>query len=188
MTNVLCCTALDRSLSPPTPNARVARDIANKRSLDKANTRKQRLSSSDEIELNNIFVAASLPEDHPHAVKLSCRKPGLDESIIRSPTLGSKLRKQLSRKSLATSKSLRNIKTHSPKLRRRRFSSNDLTINDLLGASTADDSGYDPDAFSVRIKSCLGSTENLATDLQLPKRERPSILPSFEWLVPRIDE
>lgn len=67
------------------------------------------LYSADDLELQRIFVAASLPEDHPDAIRMNHRKPEVDESIIRSPSFKSKLRRQLSRKSLATGKASREI-------------------------------------------------------------------------------
>lgn len=185
--SVLCCTALERTLSPPTPNARLARDIANKRSMDKMNNHKTRLGSLDELELNKIFIAASLPDDHPHAVKFSGRKAGLNDSIIRSPTLANKLKKQLSRKSLASSKSLRSLKAHSPRLpyRKRRDMGKDLTIDELLADDSVNSNDYDPDA--QLLQSRIGSIERVTGPLHLPKHTRPSILPSFQWLAPQTD-
>lgn len=63
------------------------------------------LYPADDLELRRIFVAASLPEGHPHALRIRHRKPEVDESIIHSPSFTNKLRRQLSRKSLVTDKS-----------------------------------------------------------------------------------
>ncbi|KAM0715558.1 hypothetical protein Q7P37_009056 [Cladosporium fusiforme] len=47
---------------------------------------------------NHIFALAALPEDHPHALRLPQRRaPKLAKSIVRSPSLASKLRGQLLR-------------------------------------------------------------------------------------------
>ncbi|KAK4983091.1 hypothetical protein LTR66_008968 [Elasticomyces elasticus] len=51
-----------------------------------------------------LDVSTLLPEDHPDALHLPSRKPELDESIVRSPSFSSKLKRQLSRKSLASTK------------------------------------------------------------------------------------
>ncbi|KAG9926775.1 hypothetical protein KCU98_g11005, partial [Aureobasidium melanogenum] len=112
----LCCTAPLRSQSPddtPPRPVRPFKSLANikthfahnKHTPDTTDDHTQRshpLCPADDLELRRIFVAASLPEDHPHALKIRHRKPEVDESIIHSPSFTNKLRRQLSRKSLVT--------------------------------------------------------------------------------------
>ncbi|KAG9525011.1 hypothetical protein KCV07_g1302, partial [Aureobasidium melanogenum] len=114
----LCCTAPLRSQSPddtPPRPVRPFKSLANikthfahnKHTPDTTDDHTQRshpLYPADDLELRRIFVAASLPEDHPHALKLRHRKPEVDESIIHSLSFTNKLRRQLSRKSLVTDK------------------------------------------------------------------------------------
>ncbi|KAG9884087.1 hypothetical protein KCU94_g18400, partial [Aureobasidium melanogenum] len=114
----LCCTAPLRSQSPddtPPRPVRPFRSLANIKThfahnkhtpdtTDDHTHRSHPLYPADDLELRRIFVAASLPEDHPHALKIRHRKPEVDESIIRSPSFTNKLRRQLSRKSLVTDK------------------------------------------------------------------------------------
>ncbi|KAH0261962.1 hypothetical protein KCU91_g13697, partial [Aureobasidium melanogenum] len=115
----LCCTAPLRSQSPddtPPRPVRPFKSLANikthfahnKHTTDTTDDHTQRtqpLYPADDLELRRIFVAASLPEDHPHALKIRHRKPEVDESIIHSPSFTNKLRRQLSRKRLVTDKS-----------------------------------------------------------------------------------
>jgi hypothetical protein len=112
----LCCTAPSRSPSPDAAPSRPVRHFkslanikthfANDKHATTTNDRSQPLYPADDMELQRIFVAASLPEDHPHALRVGHRKPQVDESIIHSPTFANKLRTQLSRKSLLTDKPL----------------------------------------------------------------------------------
>ncbi|KAG9670523.1 hypothetical protein KCU95_g17960, partial [Aureobasidium melanogenum] len=115
----LCCTAPLRSQSPddtPPRPVRPFKSLANikthfahnKHTTDTTDDHTQRtqpLYPADDLELRRIFVAASLPEDHPHALKIRHRQPGVNESIIHSPSFTNKLRRQLSRKRLVTDKS-----------------------------------------------------------------------------------
>ena len=72
----LCCTQLPRIDSPEPP----ARPIA---------------------AIDEIFAAAALPEDHPHAFRFPDRKAAaVDANIIRSPKITDKLRMKLNRKSI----------------------------------------------------------------------------------------
>lgn len=48
--------------------------------------------------LDGIFAAAALPEDHPHALRFPERKPELHGGIIRSPGFASKIKLQFQRK------------------------------------------------------------------------------------------
>ena len=76
----LCCTHPQQRIDSPEPPARP-------------------LASFD-----GIFAAAALPEDHPHALKFPDRKPELDQSIVKSPTITSKLKQQFRRKSMRSLK------------------------------------------------------------------------------------
>ncbi|CAD0108784.1 unnamed protein product [Aureobasidium uvarum] len=113
----LCCTAPLRSQSPddtPPRPVRHFKSLANIKTHFAHNkhapaTTEQTEGShslypADDLELRHIFVAASLPEDHPHALRIAHRKPEVDESIVHSPSLTNKLRRQLSRKTLTTDK------------------------------------------------------------------------------------
>lgn len=72
--------------------------------------RHRALSNEDRLELNRIFVGASLPHDHPHSIKLTIQKPDLFDAIIRSPTLARKIRRQFSKTSLARYKRSRALR------------------------------------------------------------------------------
>lgn len=53
--------------------------------------------------MDDIFAAAALPEDHPHALQfkdLKEKKPELDASIVRSPGFADKLKMQWRKKSV----------------------------------------------------------------------------------------
>lgn len=66
----LCCTHPEQRIDTPEPPSRPLASI------------------------DGIFAAAALPEDHPHALSFSHKKPQLDDSIVRSPGWGDKLRMQ----------------------------------------------------------------------------------------------
>ncbi|KAI4720749.1 hypothetical protein E4T48_02937 [Aureobasidium sp. EXF-10727] len=113
----LCCTAPLPSQSPddtPSRPVRHFKSLANIKTHFAHNKhapattdhaeRSHPLYSADDLELQRIFVAASLPADHPHALRIAHRKPEVDESIVHSPSFTNKLRRQLSRKSLVTDK------------------------------------------------------------------------------------
>ncbi|KAH0366328.1 hypothetical protein KCU65_g5433, partial [Aureobasidium melanogenum] len=165
----LCCTAPLRSQSPddtPPRPVRPFKSLANikthfahnKHTPDTTDDPTQRSHPhypADDLELRRIFVAASLPEDHPHALKICHRKPEVDESIMHSPSFTNKLRRQLSRKSLVTDKSYRhsasklNLKSHV--LPRKRL---EHGLPELAG-------GYDDDAQSLcLVGSRLASLAN----------------------------
>lgn len=50
--------------------------------------------------IDEIFAAAALPEDHPHALRLPDRKPGTDPGIVKSPGIASKIKMQFRRRSV----------------------------------------------------------------------------------------
>lgn len=174
MATVLCCIAGHRTASPlsvcePPRNIRLARP--------------------EELELNRIFLTACLPEDHPHAIKIPGRKVPLNTDIVQSPTLGNKLRRQLSRHSLPRPKSLQSLRLSAPRLihRRSRAAKDDLTIEEILVDGPKDQNQYDEDARSVLVLSRVASSR----DDRLEPQERhpsphPMALSSFEWLVPQI--
>lgn len=165
----LCCTAPIRSHSPDaTPSrpvrhfkslANIRMHFANNKHATTATNgltdRSQARYPADDLELRHIFVAASLPEDHPHALRIGHRKPEVDETIIHSPSFTNKLRRQLSRKSLVTDKSHKNttsksiIKPFVYPRKRRAHGLRDLAVD------------YDDDAQSLRLpESRLVSLEN----------------------------
>ncbi|KAK6007961.1 hypothetical protein QM012_004775 [Aureobasidium pullulans] len=165
----LCCTAPLRSQSPdntPPRPVRPFKSLANIKThfahnkhtpdttVDHAQ-RSHRLYPADDLELRRIFVTASLPEDHPHTLRIRHRKPEVDESIIHSPSFTNKLRRQLSRKSLATNKlpkmSISKLAPRSQALLERRLETG------LPGVA----GGYDDDAQSLcLIGSRLASLAN----------------------------
>ena len=165
----LCCTAPVRSHSPDATPSRPVRHFKslanikihfanNKHATTATNSLTDRSQSrypADDLELRHIFVAASLPEDHPHALRIGHRKPEVDESIIHSPSFTNKLRRQLSRKSLVTDKpqrdtTSRSIIKHFPFPHKR-------LVHDLRDLAD----GYDDDAQSLRLpESRLVSLEN----------------------------
>lgn len=58
------------------------------------------------LPLDGIFAVAALPEDHPHALKISERRaPKLTKNLLRSPSFANKLKGQLRRR--ATIRSLK---------------------------------------------------------------------------------
>lgn len=165
----LCCNVPIRSHSPditPSRPVRHFKSLANIK-IHFANNkhattvtsgltdRSQPRYPADDLELRHIFVAASLPEDHPHALRIGHRKPEVDETILHSPSFTNKLRRQLSRKSLVTDKSRRDTTSKSiirpfvyPQKRRVHV------LRDLAD-------GYDDDAQSLRLpESRLVSLED----------------------------
>ena len=71
-----CCTHPQQRIDTPEPPAR---PLAN---------------------IDGIFAAAALPDDHPHALKLPDRKPGMDPGIVKSPGIANKIKMQFRRRSL----------------------------------------------------------------------------------------
>jgi hypothetical protein len=71
-----CCTHPQQRIDTPEPPAR---PLAN---------------------IDGIFAAATLPEDHPHALKLPDRKPGMDPDIVKSPGIANKIKMQFRRRSV----------------------------------------------------------------------------------------
>jgi hypothetical protein len=161
----LCCTAPSRSPSPDAAPSRPVRQFkslanikthfANNKHATSTNDRSRPLYPADDLELQRIFVTASLPEDHPHALRTGHRKPQVDESIIHSPTFANKLRTQLSRKSSATDKSLEKT---SSKTTIRPFAYSRKRLVPGLPDLT---DGYDDDARSLCLtESRLASLRN----------------------------
>ncbi|THX16190.1 hypothetical protein D6D13_01679 [Aureobasidium pullulans] len=150
----LCCTAPLRSESPddmPSRPVRHFKSLANIKThfghskhtpttTDGLTDENRPIYPADDLELQRIFVAASLPEDHPDALKLRHRKPDVDESIIHSPSFTNKLRRQLSRKSLATNNS--DKETTKKSIRPFARKKTEHGFADLAG-------GYDDDAQSL---------------------------------------
>jgi hypothetical protein len=161
----LCCTAPVRSKSPDATPSRPVRQFkslanikthfANNKHATTTTDRGRPLYPADDLELRRIFVAASLPEDHPHALRIGHRKPQVDESIIHSPSFTNKLRRQLSRKSLVIDKSSERTK-NKPTIKSFASSNKRLVhgLQDLAG-------GYDEDAQSLCLtESRLASLKN----------------------------
>ncbi|KAI5248548.1 hypothetical protein E4T43_01311 [Aureobasidium subglaciale] len=179
----LCCTAPSRPESPDSMPSRPVRQFKSLANIkihfahnkhtpvvaDDHSKRSPTRYPADDLELRRIFVTASLPEDHPHALRLQHRKPGVDETIIRSPSFTNKLRRQLSRRSIVT----------------------DLVDKDVMGKSkikafaysrkTREDNpagfsdGYDDDAQSFCLsESRLASLENGESSSQLTRPSGPT--------------
>ncbi|GAB7355058.1 hypothetical protein MBLNU459_g5652t1 [Dothideomycetes sp. NU459] len=187
MASRFCCRAPLRTDSPDTPSRPVRHwkslaDIKHTFSREKqplhilnneSRENPHKLEPSDEIELYKIFAFASLPEDHPDALKFSGRKPCVDESIVRSPSFTNKLRRQLSRKSLLSKKT----GAKSSRVEKHTTSAMDWNGSVLSEQRTnhpeprAEQStglgGYDADALSINIsdsKIGLLSPDYLALD------------------------
>jgi len=181
MATTLCCTTKERSISPDTlaPQPLFVGGTAR----HSHSARNIKLARPDELQLNSIIVTATLPEDHPHAVKFTGRKVPLDRTIVRSPSLGNKLRTQLSRKSLVPSKSLQSLRHPIPRFMHRKpkskTSTGNLSFEDILYDKTAADGGYDSDAHSMKVPSRLMSAER-APGISVPLQE--SLSPSAAWL------
>lgn len=165
----LCCTAPVRSHSPDATPSRPVRHFKslanikihfanNKHATTATNgltDRSQPRYPADDLELRHIFVAASLPEDHPHALSIGHRKPEVDETIIHSPSFTNKLRRQLSRKSLATNKTHKD--TTSKSIIKPFVYSRKRLVHGLRDLAD----GCDDDAQSLRLpESRLVSLEN----------------------------
>ncbi|QIW98288.1 hypothetical protein AMS68_003806 [Peltaster fructicola] len=54
------------------------------------------------VDLDPIFAVTALPHDHPHALRVK-RPPSVDQTLVRSPSIVSKLKSHLQRKSTAKS-------------------------------------------------------------------------------------
>ena len=136
------------------------------------------LSPASALELNRIFVTASLPEDHPHAITFPGRKPSFDDSIIRSPSFGNKLRRQLSRRSLAPGRSVRRLKSAGPLIiHRKRRTASDLPLTELFASGRPYDGGYDSDARTVRVTSPPITYSSGTADQE-------HAVHNFDWLAP----
>ncbi|PSK34533.1 CST complex subunit STN1 [Elsinoe australis] len=184
MATNLCCANHHRLDSPDSLAARSAPIRSKKRS--QSLPRDQRLSKDDRLELNRIFVAASLPEDHPDAIPLPHRRPALYDRIIRSPSLGRKIKRQLSRTSLVSSKSFISLRPHPTRLlhRRSRTKPKSFTVEDIVEDPSASTNGYDSDAKSVQITALPVNTEERQRVVTPVHQVRPK-MSSFEWLAPR---
>ncbi|KAF1347859.1 hypothetical protein BDV97DRAFT_208929 [Delphinella strobiligena] len=163
-----CCTIPSRSSSPedaPRPLKHLKSTDASRHPQIQESQRLLEIpellppvfASSDDLELRRIFVAASLPDDHPDALRIHGRNPGLDESIVRSPSFTTKLRRQLSRKSLKSSrsgtKSIRlGKKTSKAHLRSSTIlDSQEQHALNLFTNELNDSLGFDPDALSLTL-------------------------------------
>lgn len=170
-----CCTIPSRSSSPedgPRPLKHSKSTAASihpqvqefQRSLAIPELRPPVFESTDDLELRRIFVAASLPDDHPDALRVHGRNPGLDESIVRSPSFRTKLRRQLSRKSLKSSRSgTKSIRLGKKTSKAHLQSSTILNSQEqhalsLFTNELNDSLGFDPDALSLTLnESCFQS-------------------------------
>lgn len=189
MASTLCCIAGHRSRSSEGLNAHPlfvssARDANVPRSI--------KLARPEELELNRIFVAASLPEDHPDALYMPGRKPPFDPSMVRSPSFGNKLRRRISRHTLVPSKSMSSLMHSGPRLlhRKSRVHKDDLSIEEIFGDKAAAEGGYDSDAHSVQIMPRIASDKTSQGKMTCPplRPVQSMVLPSFEWLAPCIKE
>lgn len=166
-----CCTVPEQSTSPHDTPPRSLKTWKSLAIIKSPLTHKNQgfrppiSASLDDLELQRIFVSASLPEDHPDALRIPGRKPSLDESIIRSPRLAKKLRRQLSRKSFASGRSgLKSIKSGKKAARthsRKGIASDgkEQRILNIFSEGLGDGSlGFDPDALELS-STFLGSND-----------------------------
>lgn len=133
--------------------------LGNEHLLDETARPSQACKMSDDLELQRIFVSASLPEDHPDALQIPNRKPGLDATIVRSPSFTKKLRRQLSRKSFASSKPFARALKAEGKIEHGGLR-NAIAYDEGCGQNhvleTVDSNTFDPDAHSLRLDdSCF---------------------------------
>ena len=158
MATRLCCTALSRSTSPqdaPPRPLKHWRSMAVVHYPPVNDTSRQPLAfrTSDDLELHRIFVSASLPEDHPDALRIPGRKPSLDQTIIRSPSFSKKIHRQLSRRSLASAKT--GLKSIRPSKRSAlaHHDHDDAEEESILDffKRDGDVSAFDPDALSLEL-------------------------------------
>lgn len=166
----LCCTNPSRSSSPqelPPRPLKTWRSLAAIRQphlhesqllLGENGSQPHAMSTADSMELHRIFVAASLPEDHPDALRITNRKPSLDDSIICSPSFTRKIRRQLSRKSLASGKSgmkATRIRRRPSRSQSQHFDSNssaqELPVPDLFLDGQHLNLSFDADALSLTL-------------------------------------
>ncbi|KAF4551782.1 Hypothetical protein D9617_12g036720 [Elsinoe fawcettii] len=141
------------------------------------------------MDLNRIFVGASLPEDHPHAITLPDRRPALITRIMRSPSFGNKIKRQLSRNSLIPSKSLTSLRSHPIRLlhRRSRTRPKEYVNENTAEPASSPEDNYDSDTKSVRITTTRVNTDErqpVVTPINEAARQNIS---GFEWLVPCIE-
>ena len=193
MASNLCCVPDERSLSPDTPSARLLTTPLHRRTPNRKPSTFSKLRAIDKvdlIELRRIFAQASLPDDHPDAVKLPHRKVEVSDGIIRSPSFGNKIKGQFRSKPLAQSRSMHNLKSSGSRLFRRKSKSvlRRPTLDELLNDSTSATGGYDSDANSVRVNSDLFASEDSGQPLPKTRVALPTIAASLEWLVPFLDE
>lgn len=222
MANTLCCTHLERSDSPETPNARqtslppTSMNFALNTPNEYQSEPSPEIAVLDGTELQRIFVAASLPDDHPHAIRLPRCKPRMDDNIIKSPSFSSKIKRQLSRKSL---KSVHSGRSQKSRLGRKKSKVNplqipedaeDSTARSLLEDKAAEDGGYDDDAYAMSSREVIDSVDDTKVHLaghdgaseerhafgsvnstmfdHRNAKASPSIARSLEWLRPILRE
>lgn len=179
MDSKLCCIAPPRAQSPedgPRPVVRPWKSLANirhpfsheKQPFQGATAdhleKPFAFEPSDGMELQRIFAVASLPDNHPDALKFPGRKPGVDETIVCSPSFTNKLRRQLSRKSLGSRRyGSRYSKSGKRSTYTNGWHSSTLEAQaenspDPLSPDGGDLCGYDADALCLDInESRLGS-------------------------------
>lgn len=159
-----CCTVPSRSNSPEAVAPRPLKQWRSLAAIRHPHQDSRRLldrdhlprgSTPDTLELQRIFVTASLPDDHPDALHIADRKPSLDDSIICSPSFTNKVRRQLSRKSLAPGKGglrlpKRLTRSQSQHLDSERQSSNH-PIADLFSDERNASLAFDSDALSITL-------------------------------------
>ena len=111
------------------------------------------LTRADRIELERIFVSASLPADHPHSIRLPSRKTSLFDAIAKSPSLGRKIKRRLSRSSLVSAKGLPSLSRYARNLLHLKAGARGrrLSIDDIAEDHPASTAAYDEDAHPVPL-------------------------------------
>ncbi|GAM82934.1 hypothetical protein ANO11243_009200 [Dothideomycetidae sp. 11243] len=142
------------------------------------------------MELSRIFVAASLPDDHPHAIQLPSRRPAMFNAILKSPPFGMKIKRRLSKRSLVGSRSLRSFRNHPKKLFQRHHGvkTSLLTVDDIVEDRPAATGGYDSDAKQLHLPKLPRNDQDLPKVINAVTPVRRQKIPSFQWLAPCIQE
>lgn len=132
--------------------------------------------------IDGIFAAAALPDDHPHALRFPDRKPGTDPDIVKSPGIGSKIKMQFRRRSM---RSLRKEKTYDS-------DAHPITSQEVLhevSTPAPDEQGDDGHVQQHRFGSVqdVRSTTSPTSDAGTPQ-VRTSVLSSLGYLKPLIEQ
>lgn len=133
--------------------------------------------------IDGIFAAAALPDDHPHAMRMQDRKPGTDPDIVKSPGIASKIRMQFRKRSV---KSLSKEKEYD--IDAQRMESKDV-LHEVLD-EPSDDQDSEPPVQEQRFGSTTdvrSTASPVLSDAGTPN-VRTSVLNSLGYLRPLIEK